>query len=106
MLHIDVNGKVSPCSWIAKLDSENEFSSFWPENSLKDCVKKFKNLENTKQLRKEKFGYCGCVALASIYKGDFLAEDPLNEFLRFCYWFDRLCYEVIVSRLFHNIGYY
>ena len=82
LLHIDVNGKVSPCSWIAKLDSENEFSSFWPENSLKDCVKKFKNLENTKQLRKEKFGYCGCVALASIYKGDFLAEDPLNEFLR------------------------
>lgn len=82
LIHINVNGKVSPCSWIAKIDKENEFSSYWPQNSIKDCIKSFDNFENIIKLRKNKFGYCGCVALSSIYnKEGFLSEDPLNSFL-------------------------
>lgn len=82
LIHINVDGKVSPCSWIAKLDEKNEFSSFWPENSLSECIKKFENFKNVIKLRKEKYGYCGCVALSCIYNGNFLAEEPLNEFLK------------------------
>ena len=82
LIHIDVNGKVSPCSWIAKLDTKNEFSSYWPENNISECINKFKDFDNCKKNRKDKFGYCGCIALANIYNGSFLAEDPLNDFLR------------------------
>ncbi len=82
LIHIDVNGKVSPCSWIAKIDTKNEFSSYWPENNISECIKKFKDFDNCKKNRKDKFGYCGCIALANIYNGSFLSEDPLNDFLR------------------------
>ena len=81
LLHINVHGKVSPCSWLAKVDKDNEFSDMWPEKSLKECIKKFDNLEKVKEERKAKFGYCGCIAIAQIYNGDFLSEDPLNSLL-------------------------
>ena len=81
LLHINVNGKVSPCSWIAKIDKNNEFSDIWPKKSLKECLKKFRNLEKIKEERKLKYGYCGCPAIAKIYNGDFLSEDPLNKLL-------------------------
>ena len=81
LLHINVHGKVSPCSWLAKVDKDNEFSDFWPEKSLKECIKKFDNLKKLKEERKDKFGYCGCPAIAQIYNGTFLSEDPLNSFL-------------------------
>ena len=81
LIHINVNGKVSPCSWIAKLDNKNEFSSYWPQNSISECINKFENFEKTIKLRKDKFGYCGCIALSNIYNGGFLEKDPLNEFL-------------------------
>ena len=45
LIHINVNGKVSPCSWIAKLDKDNEFSAYWPENSISQCINKFKDFE-------------------------------------------------------------
>ena len=82
LMHIDVNGKVSPCSWIAKLDKENEFSSYWPKSSISECIKKFDAFDNCKKTRKDKFGYCGCIALANMYNGNFLAEDPLNKVLK------------------------
>ena len=44
LIHINVNGKVSPCSWIAKLDKDDEFSAYWPEYSIKECIDKFNNL--------------------------------------------------------------
>lgn len=81
LIHINVNGKVSPCSWIAKLDKENKFSSYWPQSSISECIKKFEDFQKTIQLRKEKYGYSGCIALSKIYNGDFLDKDPLNEFL-------------------------
>lgn len=81
LLHINVNGKVSPCSWLAKIDKENLFSDYWPNKSLKECLEKFENLEKVKKERKTKYGYCGCIAIAQIYNGDFLSEDPLNTFL-------------------------
>lgn len=82
LIHIAADGKVSPCSWIAKTDKKNEFSSYWPENNISECIKKFKKFDNCKQIRKDKFGYCGCIALANMYNGSFLASDPLNEFLK------------------------
>lgn len=81
LIHINVNGKVSPCSWIAKLDKNDEFSAYWPENSIKECINKFQNFEETTKLRKNKYGYCGCIALSKIYNGSFTEPDPLNEFL-------------------------
>lgn len=81
LIHINVNGKVSPCSWIAKIDSENEFSEYWPQNSISECIKKFDNFRDVVNKRKEKFEYCGCIALSRIYNGKFLDADPLNEFL-------------------------
>jgi MoaA/NifB/PqqE/SkfB family radical SAM enzyme len=82
LLHINVHGKVSPCSWLAKIDKNDEFSDYWPNKSLKECVKKFDNLDKVKKERKKKYGYCGCIAIAQIYNGDFLAEDPLNSFIK------------------------
>lgn len=82
LIHINVNGKVSPCSWIAKLDTNNEFSGDWPKNSIKECINKFQSFEKTVKLRKNKYGYCGCIALSKIYNGNFTAPDPLNEFLK------------------------
>ena len=82
LIHINVNGKVSPCSWIAKIDEKDEFSSYWPQNSISDCIKKFDVFKETIKQRKEKYGYCGCVALSKIYNGDFTAKDPLNDFLK------------------------
>lgn len=82
LIHINVNGKVSPCSWIAKIDNDNEFSSSWPQNSITDCIKKFDSFKECVKLRKDKYGYCGCVALSQIYNGNFLAKDPLNDFLK------------------------
>lgn len=81
LIHINVNGKVSPCSWITKIDENNEFSSYWPKNSISECIKKFKVFEDCKKIRKEKYGYCGCIALSHMYNGSFLANDPLNEIL-------------------------
>ena len=72
---------MSPCSWIAKIDSENEFSEYWPQNSISECIKKFDNFRDVVNKRKEKFEYCGCIALSRIYNGKFLDADPLNEFL-------------------------
>lgn len=82
LVHINVDGKVSPCSWIAKLDENNKFSLNWPENTISECITKFQELEKVKKARKDKFGYCGCPALAYIYNGDFLAEEPLNNLLK------------------------
>lgn len=82
LLHINVDGKVSPCSWISKLDTENEFSSMWPDLGIKECIDKFSDFKNVVSKRKIKYGYCGCVALSKIYNGDFCAEDPLNIFLK------------------------
>ena len=61
---------------------ENEFSSYWPKNSISECIKKFNDFDNCKKIRKDKFGYCGCSALANMHNGNFLAEDPLNKFLK------------------------
>ncbi len=82
LIHVNVSGKVSPCSWIAKLDKENEFSAYWPEKSISECIEKFQDFENAKKLRKEKYGYSGCMAFAKIYNGKFSDEDPLNNFLK------------------------
>ena len=81
LIHINVNGKVSPCSWIAKLDNDNKFSENWPENSIRECIKKIQVFRETIDLRKQKHGYSGCPALSKIYNGNFLAKDPLNGFL-------------------------
>ena len=81
LIHINVNGKVSPCSWIAKLDKDDEFSAHWPESSIKQCIDKFSGFEKLLKLRKEKYGYCGCIALSKIYNGNFTDIDPLNSFL-------------------------
>lgn len=81
LIHINVEGKVAPCSWIAKLDEKNEFSSYWPEKNISECIKKFEDFDKYKKIRKEKHGYCGCIALSHMYNGDFLAKDPLNEIL-------------------------
>lgn len=82
LIHINVNGKVAPCSWIAKIDKENRYSAYWPKSSISDCIKKFESFRECVKLRKEKYSYCGCVALSQIYNGDFLAKDPLNDFLK------------------------
>lgn len=81
LIHINVNGKVSPCSWITKIDENNQFSSYWPESTIEECIRKFKNFDECKRIRKEKYGYCGCIALSHMYNGDFLAKDPLNDIL-------------------------
>ena len=82
LIHINANGKVAPCSWIAKIDKENRYSAYWPKSSISDCIKKFESFRECVKLRKEKYSYCGCVALSQIYNGDFLAKDPLNDFLK------------------------
>lgn len=80
LIHINVKGKVSPCSWIAKLDND-EFSTYWPETSIEECINKFNNFKEKVKLRKSKYGYCGCMALSKIYNGGFMEPDPLNDFL-------------------------
>lgn len=82
LMHINVNGKVSPCSWIAKTDNNNEFSLYWPKNSIEECIEKFQDFVEIIKSRKEKYGYSGCIALSYIYNGGFLEKDPLNDFLK------------------------
>ena len=64
------------------VDKENKFSADWPQNNIRECINKFQNFRECVQTRKEKYGYSGCIALSQIYNGDFLSEDPLNEFLK------------------------
>ena len=80
IIHIDVNGNIHPCSWIAKSPLKSKYSRQWQPGLLDDCLKSNAAIQNLVQERINKHGYSGCPAIAAIYK-DEMAIDPLNTFL-------------------------
>lgn len=78
--HINSHGKVSPCSWISKID-DTEYSLYWESGNLKQCFEKCHNLSKIIDRRVKKYGYSGCPALANIYNGEYYSEDPLNSII-------------------------
>ncbi len=83
IFHINSKGRVSPCSWISKLDDNNEFSLMWENGNLGNCIEVCGNINAILDERKSLYGYSGCPALANIHNGSYISEDPLNEYLKF-----------------------
>lgn len=81
MFHINSKGKVSPCSWLSKINDINKFTSIWEKGNLGDCLEKCKNIDAILDERKSIYGYGGCPALANIQNGSYLSEDPKNEIM-------------------------
>jgi MoaA/NifB/PqqE/SkfB family radical SAM enzyme len=79
IFHINAHGKVSPCSWLSKLDDEDEFSLYWEKGNLDACFNACNKIDKILEGRTNKYSYSGCPALANIHKGDFFSDDPLNE---------------------------
>ena len=84
ILHIDVNGRISPCSWLSKSDIENEFSFYWRKGYLESDINcMMKRLDVLIKQRVARHGFSGCPALAYFRHGSLLSEDPLNSLLKF-----------------------
>lgn len=81
IVHINANGKVSPCSWLSKLDNENKFSLYWEKGNFEACFNECKKIDNILAKRVSNYGFSGCPALAKIYNGDLLSQDPLNKMM-------------------------
>lgn len=78
MFHINSQGKVSPCSWLSKIDDKNDFSYYWEKSNLDVCFNACRKIESILDARERIFGFSGCPALSKIHNGDFLSQDPLN----------------------------
>lgn len=81
MFHINAYGKVSPCSWLAKSDLQEDFSMYWKKGNLGKCMEACAKIECILENRLKKYGYAGCPALAYIYNGSFMSVDPLNDLI-------------------------
>ncbi len=81
IVHINTHGKVSPCSWLSKLDNENKFSLYWTKGNFDACFNACKKIDNILDERVSKYGFSGCPALAKIHNGDLLSQDPLNKII-------------------------
>lgn len=79
--HINAYGRVSPCSWCAKSDTEDQFSMMWEPGNLHECVEKCRRITDLIARRKQKYGYSGCPAIAYFQNGDYMKADPINEML-------------------------
>ena len=81
ILHINAHGKISPCSWIAKIECR-DFSVMWKPGMLKKCMLQFNDFKRVLEKRENKYEYTGCPAMAYIHNGDYLAEGPINDMNR------------------------
>ena len=78
IFHINSHGKVSPCSWISKIECD-DFSLNWERGNLEECMTKCKNLNNILSERANKYSFTGCPALAYIHNGSYLSKDPIHN---------------------------
>lgn len=78
ILHIDARGKVSPCSWVSKID-QKEFSIMWEPGLLDKGIRQFGEFKQVLKEREKKYDYTGCLAMAYIHNGNYLAKDPINN---------------------------
>ena len=81
VLHINSNGQISPCPWLAKSGKMNCYSLQWKKGNLKECIAKIQSFSDIITVRKMKYGYSGCPAMALLFNDDLKAKDPLNELL-------------------------
>jgi MoaA/NifB/PqqE/SkfB family radical SAM enzyme len=78
IIHISATGKVSPCSWCAKAEFNNEqFTMQWKPGNLSECYKCIKDFQAVVDIRKELFKFYDCPAMAYIYSNSYIAKDPL-----------------------------
>lgn len=80
IMHINSNGEIYPCSWVSKAGLR-EYSKMWTPGNLHECIEAIRRFGEVIVERDAKYGCSGCPAMAQIYNGDKLAEDPLNELL-------------------------
>lgn len=83
IMHATATGKLSPCSWCAKLGKESDelLTCQWEKGNMPYCVEKIRNLQVINGQRKEALGYTGCPAMSLVSCGSFDADDPLNTML-------------------------
>ena len=81
IFHINAHGRISPCSWCSKADTEDRFSIQWRPGNLGECIEKVKGISSLLTERKNRYGYTGCPAIALFQNGSFEAEDPINVML-------------------------
>ena len=84
ILHIDANGVIYPCSWIAKSKLSNIYGSKWTGDIHNNLIE-ISQIDKLIEHRKEMYGFCGCPAMACIYSNDEYSVDPLNELLEGTY---------------------
>ena len=81
ILHIDSKGKISPCSWVSKID-QKEFSILWEPGLLDKGIKQFNSFKTLLKEREQEYDYTGCPAMAYIHNGNYHAKDPINLMLK------------------------
>lgn len=81
IFHINSYGRISPCSWCAKSDTDGRFSAQWEPGNLRKCIKKVSEITALLSQRKALYGYTGCPAIAMFQNGSFEAQDPINDML-------------------------
>jgi len=82
IIHIDCEGFISPCSWVAKSGLRNAYTKKWNSGNLNDCLKMVREFGRLVDRRIEKHGYSGCPAIAILTTNDKYATDPINEILQ------------------------
>lgn len=83
IIHATATGKIAPCSWCAKMGTEQDemLTYQWKRGNMSRCISQIQMLQIINEKRKEKFGYTGCPAMSLVYNGDLEADDPLNFLL-------------------------
>lgn len=79
LFHINSKGKISPCSWMAKIDEKGEYSMVWTPGKINQCIKQCEKIDIILEKRKNSYLHSGCPALANIHNGTYMAEDPIES---------------------------
>lgn len=80
MAHINAEGVVFPCSYIAKSPIADDYSAKWRAGNLAKCIEKIRTLENICEQRNRYFAHTSCIAMALINSDNknILSADPLD----------------------------
>lgn len=80
ILHIDCDGVLYPCSWVAKSPLSDEYSVQWEKGKIKKNLADMKDLQKLFNDRKNQ-GFYGCPAAATTVCSKPFVQDPLTELL-------------------------
>lgn len=81
IIHINSEGVLFPCSWIAKSQLKDDFAIRWRKGNISQCIEKLNSFQKVVNKRKDIYGNSGCPAMAILDGNDILSEDPLNKLL-------------------------